>query len=332
MQNVWPDIIRDYDKKDIFNADEAGLFYKLTPNQTLKLKGEKCVGGKHSNIRITILVCANMTGSEKQKLMVIGKSNKPRCFKNVKKLPVVYKSNKKSWMTADLFQESLQQWDKELSQGKRKIVVLIDNCSAHVELRNLQWIKVVFLPPNTTSVMQPMDQGVIRSLKCHYRKQLILRILECYDNNKDCDISLLDAIVLVEKSWRMVSDSTIRNCFRHAGLRKMQQDEDKGYDEDDDDDNLPISKWLEKHGVHVFPQSEIEHFESCDHDVATSGEVSDSDIVSEVSERMNLTSDMDDNFSDNDEGTEDANPGPSISAAKAAVRGLSRIFHRVRFL
>ncbi|GBL87491.1 hypothetical protein AVEN_118414-1 [Araneus ventricosus] len=49
-----------------------------------------------------------------------------------------------------------------------------------------------------------MDQGVIRSLKCHYRKQLILRISECYDENKDCDISLLDAVVLLEKSSRLI--------------------------------------------------------------------------------------------------------------------------------
>ncbi|GBN84748.1 hypothetical protein AVEN_8118-1 [Araneus ventricosus] len=62
MGNVWPGILRNNDEKDIFNADETGLFYKLTPNQTLKNKGEKCVGGKLSKVRITILVCANMNG------------------------------------------------------------------------------------------------------------------------------------------------------------------------------------------------------------------------------------------------------------------------------
>ncbi|GBM58486.1 Tigger transposable element-derived protein 4 [Araneus ventricosus] len=122
MENVWPDIIRNYNEKDIFNADETGLFYKLTPNQTLKFKGEKCVGGKLSKVRITILVCANMNGSEKQKPTVILKSQKPRCFKIVKKLPVHYKSNKKAWMTSDLFQKYLRQWDKELAKKKRKII------------------------------------------------------------------------------------------------------------------------------------------------------------------------------------------------------------------
>ncbi|GBM75350.1 hypothetical protein AVEN_167467-1 [Araneus ventricosus] len=88
-----------------------------------------------------------------------------------------------------------------------------------------------------------MDQGVIRSLKCHYRKQLVLRILECYGRNKDCNISLLDAVVLLEKSWRLVTESTIRNCFGHVGLTKTQQTED----DDEEDDNLPLSKWQEKH-------------------------------------------------------------------------------------
>ena len=57
---------------------------------------------KQSKERISVLVGANMTGTEKLKLLdlVIGKSEKPRCFKNVKTLPVVYKNNTKAWMTS----------------------------------------------------------------------------------------------------------------------------------------------------------------------------------------------------------------------------------------
>jgi hypothetical protein len=34
---------------------------------------------------------------------VIGKSSKPRCFKDVKKLPVKYDANIKAWMTTEIF-------------------------------------------------------------------------------------------------------------------------------------------------------------------------------------------------------------------------------------
>ena len=40
----------------------------------------------------------------------------------------------------------------------------MDNCSAHNLDRitkNLSQIRVEFLPPNTTSVLQPCDQGII---------------------------------------------------------------------------------------------------------------------------------------------------------------------------
>jgi hypothetical protein len=67
-------------------------------------------------------------------------------------------------MTSDLSEVKLRHWDRELWLQK-KILLLADNCPAHPVLE-----KLVFLPANTTSMLQPMDQGVIRSLKCHYRK------------------------------------------------------------------------------------------------------------------------------------------------------------------
>jgi len=61
--------------------------------------GDKCSGGKRSKERITVLVGSNMDGSEKIPLFVIGKSKKPRCFRNAK-IPVEYEANKKAWMTS----------------------------------------------------------------------------------------------------------------------------------------------------------------------------------------------------------------------------------------
>ncbi|GBM33572.1 hypothetical protein AVEN_197322-1 [Araneus ventricosus] len=44
----------------------------------------------------------------------------------------------------------------------------------------------------------------------------------------------------------------------------------------------------EKHVVNAFSQNEIEHFECCDDDVITSGEVSEEDIVALVNEKKQL--------------------------------------------
>ncbi|GBN19669.1 hypothetical protein AVEN_92708-1 [Araneus ventricosus] len=88
-----------------------------------------------------------------------------------------------------------------------------------------------------------------------------------------------------------------------------------------EDDNLPLSKWLEKHGENAFSQNEIEHFECCDDDVITSGEVSEEDIVAPVNEKNNSTVD-----SSSDMEEEQDEPGPSIADAKAAANVLNNFF------
>lgn len=54
-----------YSPCDILNADETGIFYQLTPDKTLEFENVQCHGGKKSKSRLTALVCANMSGTEK---------------------------------------------------------------------------------------------------------------------------------------------------------------------------------------------------------------------------------------------------------------------------
>ena len=176
-----PHLLQEYAPEDIFNADESGLFYRLLPNKSLVSKGETCHGGKQSKERITILPCANMTGTEKLPLLVIGKSQKPRCFKGVKSLPVPYKANKKAWMTSPLFTEWIQQHDRRFAKQKRRVVFVIDNCPAHPHINGLKAIKLQFLPPNTTSKTQPMDQGIIANIKHHYRSTILQQLICAID-------------------------------------------------------------------------------------------------------------------------------------------------------
>lgn len=68
---------------------------------------------KKSKDRITVMVACNMTGLEKLKLLVIGKSKNPRCFKGIKSLDVDYEFNKKAWMTSEIYIKWLLKLDKK---------------------------------------------------------------------------------------------------------------------------------------------------------------------------------------------------------------------------
>ena len=62
-----------------------------------------------------------------------------------------------------------------------KILLLLDNAPAHPSTETLQSrdgnVKVMFLPPNTTSILQPMDQGILEAMKRRYKKSLLRHLI-----------------------------------------------------------------------------------------------------------------------------------------------------------
>ncbi|XP_064468534.1 tigger transposable element-derived protein 6-like [Ornithodoros turicata] len=212
-----PHVLSSFDPADIYNADESGLFFQMLPKRTLALKGETCHGGKQSKLRITVLLCTNMDGSDKRAPLVIGYSKKPRSFSNAKRLPVEYVSNKKAWMTRDIFALWLRDFDEDMRRRQRKICLCLDNCTAHpVEDLVLSNTELQYFPANCTSVIQPLDQGVINSVKCAYRNRVLSRMLLDIRLNSNTKVDVYQAVEMLAASWVATSASIIRNCFRKA--------------------------------------------------------------------------------------------------------------------
>ncbi|XP_047139139.1 tigger transposable element-derived protein 4-like [Hydra vulgaris] len=180
--------------------------------------------GKNSKVRLTGIAAGSATGDLKCK--------NPRCFKHIKQLPCIDKNQLKSWMTGDLFTEWVMKLDSFFRAQDRKVALLVDNCSAHPHIEGLSNINLIFFPPNTIFVLQPMDQGVIRSLKAHYRHKIVRLCIKAVDNNKPMPkISILQAMKDLVSSWNVVSKETVINCFKKAGISKTN----KSIEEADDD-------------------------------------------------------------------------------------------------
>ena len=111
---------------------------------------------------------------------------------------------------------------------KRRILLFVDNAPSHptLQLRNF---KLQFLPPNTTSLLQPMDQGIIQATKLKYRKIQLQNLITKMekDKTKCCsellkEVDILQAIIWVTRAWNMVLPETIQRCFRSCGFEQPQ--------------------------------------------------------------------------------------------------------------
>ena len=225
-------IIEGYNHHQVFNCDETGLQYRMLPRKTLVSFFEKRANGrKKAKERVTLSACANVTGSIKLPLLMIGKYKKPRCFKeiNMDSLPVTYRNQTNAWVNTTIFLSWFQdifvpyvQNELRKMNLEPKAILILDNCSAHPSVELLVspdgLVTSTYLPPNVTSLVQPMDQGVLESLKRGYRKSLLRDHLLSEDGLLDIDLYLkkVNMKVVLEKvaiAWEGITPRSIRNSW-----------------------------------------------------------------------------------------------------------------------
>ena len=170
---------------------------------------------------------------DKHGLLVIGTSQKPQCFNYVRAFRADYSFSENTWMINGIWSDWLRKWDRILCFQQRKIALLVDNCSAHGYVEKLKCIEVLKLPPNTTSVIQPCDIGIIRTLKaycCHKIRAKVIDAIEdgCHGSSINANaiakiLSVLDALHILAGSWNKVTKETIRNCWRKANFFLLQR-------------------------------------------------------------------------------------------------------------
>jgi len=234
------ELCKDYDQRDIWNMDESGCFFKALPSKGLARKGKKTKGGKKSKQRITVAFFVSADGAKVGKPIVIWRSKKPRCFKSASAPDtlgeVSYFDDPKSWMQVHIMENILDTLNRQMVKEGRKVMLLLDNATVHPPslIDMYSNIKIVFLPKNTTSRLQPLDAGIIQSFKSKYRKKLMRYVIARAKENLLASeiakgVNVLQAIAWVADAWKEVSANTIKNCFAKCGIvtaRQNQSEED----------------------------------------------------------------------------------------------------------
>uniref|UniRef100_A0A8C5PZV7 DDE-1 domain-containing protein n=1 Tax=Leptobrachium leishanense TaxID=445787 RepID=A0A8C5PZV7_9ANUR len=170
---------KGYKPEQVFNMDETGLFWKKMLSRTYIMKDEaKAPGFKAQKDRVTLIMCGNAAGYM-MKPGLIHKSANPRALKNKNKnlLPVYWMHNAKAWITKVLgsnwFHQCFIPQAKEYLHNLGmdfKVLLIMDNAGGHPLDLYYEGVQIEFLPANATSLIQPMDQGVIRAFKALYTR------------------------------------------------------------------------------------------------------------------------------------------------------------------
>ena len=192
-------------------------------------------------------------------------------------------------MNNEIFEEWVRKLDQKFRADDGKIALIIDNCPAQMSISNLTNVQIVFLPPNTTSILQPMDQGVIRSLKVHYRGRVVRLLCRALEKKEPCPkISILQSLKVLADSWEVVTKETIINCFRKAGMTPPAQQAAIA------DSDIPFKDLqerlndLRKGDSSMVPDDvTATALVSLDDDViATASKISEGDVIEELRDRQ----------------------------------------------
>ncbi|GFT45982.1 tigger transposable element-derived protein 1 [Nephila pilipes] len=150
------------------------------------------------------------------------------------KLQVLWRANSKAWVTRQFFIEWMNivfgpSVKKYLIDNglPLKCVLLLDNAPAHPPgleddlLDDFKFIKIVYLPPNTASTLQPKDQQVISNFKKLFMKHLFKRCFEVTENTNltlrefwKNHYNIVICLKLIDIAWQGVTKRTLNSPWR----------------------------------------------------------------------------------------------------------------------
>lgn len=178
-------ILQDYNARDIFNVDETGLFYAMSPEKTPR-KGANgaanAVAGAMkpaAKERLTLLLAVNADGSERLDPLFIGSSRRTALEtsgaattassrKKQHAMDAVnaanggataepafnYSYSERTWVNAIVFQKWLNTLNSQMKIEDRHILLLVDDAPSHIT-RGLKLtnIRVLKLPSSSTTTV-----------------------------------------------------------------------------------------------------------------------------------------------------------------------------------
>jgi hypothetical protein len=192
--------------------------------------------------------------------------------------------------------------------------------------QQLTHIEVVFLPPNTTSHLQPLDAGIIASFKSHFKRKYCRHMLDLFEDGKDINkekISIKEAINYIVEAWGCVTEETIQNCWKKTGILPLSnedvhdaiQTQEEKAEEEDVDINQMITELDTNDPSATLLADALNNFFNDLEGIPTEDVLDENDIIKLVRKEMH-----NDNESNEDSDSEEEQMPISLSDALKSLQ------------
>ncbi|KAH6931663.1 hypothetical protein HPB50_026527 [Hyalomma asiaticum] len=152
--------------------------------------------------------------------------------------------------------------NNKIAKKSRKVLFIVDSCSGHGKIENLEAVTVEFLSANMMSVLQPMDYG---------------------KNGKGYKIDLPEAVHLLSSTWQQVRIVAIANSFAHAGFSRAASLPEA--ETDDFTDCEELCQEVVKLTGNGAAESDVTFLKyTCEQDVPVTGEMTNAEVVQTVTD------------------------------------------------
>lgn len=185
----------------VYNCDETGLFYCSLPTNTLADGKEQSVTGHKISKTLVLAMCAaNTRSSHRLKPVIICHAKQPWCLWGLMdRFPVIYYPSMKAWFIMSIFGDwfsnlvnteivHFQTETLGIPHNLVKALILLDNTPVHPSGHDLVGengrIRCLFLPSNTTFILQPMDHWIIAATKCLYCQNFLCEVMVVLDEEE----------------------------------------------------------------------------------------------------------------------------------------------------
>lgn len=196
------------DHSRVFNMDETAFQKQLKSKKMVAVWGSNNVWSTEptANFHLTIVACGSAAGFVVPPAFVLpGKTVSSRLLENCEVPGAAVTTSPSGFMNTDLFEVWLHFFANSVpSSIQRPLVLILDGCASHYSAKVVDTaahlsIMLVFLPPNATHLLQPLDVAVFATLKDKIHK-LIGELVE-EDDNGYYTVSKDDAIKVAIMAW-----------------------------------------------------------------------------------------------------------------------------------